>query len=165
MTVTWKQFAEIRPDLAEVGAAMIKPGDVGLGFLATVRLDGGPRVNPICPVVTGDGLYGFLVPGPKLADLRRDRRYALHSETVPPPDHDDAFSLKGDVGFVDDTSGDGAELRSTLTQQFLSERSLDEPWGGFDDQVLVEFEVERCLLTLTTARGDLPAGHTVWLAP
>ena len=41
MTVTWKQFAELSPDLAAAGGAMIKPGDVGLGFLATVRPDGG----------------------------------------------------------------------------------------------------------------------------
>jgi hypothetical protein len=163
MTVTWKQFAEIRPDLAEVGGAMIKPGDVGLGFLATVRLDGGPRVNPICPVLTDDGLYGFLVPGPKLADLRRDPRYALHTETVPPPHQDDAFSLKGTIAFRD-TEADDA-LRATLTEHFLAERSMDEPWAGFDDQVLVAFEIDRCLLTLTEARPGLDAGHTVWLAP
>jgi hypothetical protein len=165
MAVTWKQFTELRPDLAAAGGAMIKPGDVGLGFLATVRPDGGPRVNPICPVLADDGLYGFLVVGPKLHDLRRDPRYALHTETVPPPDYDDAFSLKGDVRFVDDTSGAGAALRSTLTEQFLAERSLDEPWDGFDTQVLVSFEIDRCLLTLTHERPDLPGGHTVWVAP
>ena len=161
MTVTWKQFAELRPDLAAVGGAMIKPGDVGLGFLATVRPDGGPRVNPICPVLTDHGLYGFLVVGPKLHDLRRDPRYALHSETVPPPDHDDAFSLKGTIVELPEALA----LRAELTEQFLAERSLDEPWDGFEDQALVEFEIERCLLTLTQPRGGLDAGHTVWLAP
>lgn len=165
MTVTWKQFAELSPDLAAAGGAMIKPGDVGLGFLATVRPDGGPRVNPICPVVTDDGLYGFLVRGPKLADLRRDPRYALHSETVPPPNHDDAFSLKGDVRFVDDTSEEGVALRTTLVRQMLDERSLTEMWEGFDDNVLVELLIDRCLLTLTAERPDLPKGHTVWMAP
>lgn len=59
---------------------------LGLGFLATTRPDGGPRVHPICPVLAGN-LYAFIVPGPKLADLRRDPRYryALHSEIFPPP--------------------------------------------------------------------------------
>lgn len=165
MAVTWKHFAQLRPDLAAAGGAMIKPGAVGLGFLATVRPDGGPRVNPICPVLTDDGLYGFLVVGPKLGDLRRDPRYALHTETVAPPDHDDAFSLKGEVRFVDDADGAGAELRRTLTEQFLAERSMDEPWPGFEDQVLVAFELDRCLLTLTHERPELPAGHTVWVAP
>ena len=165
MTVTWKQFAELRPDLAAAGATMLRPWGVGLGFLGTVRPDGGPRVNPICPVVTDDALYAFLVVGPKLHDLRRDPRYALHSETVPPPEYDDAFSLKGDVRFVDDALGAGADLRRSLTEQFLAERSLDEPWAGFEDQALIEFEIERCLLTLTEARPGLEAGHTVWLAP
>jgi len=165
MTVTWKQFTELRPDLAAAGGAMIKPGTVGLGFLATVRPDGGPRVNPICPMLTDDGLYGFLVVGPKLHDLRRDPRYSLHTETVAPPNYDDAFSLKGTVGFVDDRSAEGAALRTALTDQLLAERSMDEPWEGFDQQVLVQFDVDRCLLTLTVERPDLPKGHTVWVAP
>jgi hypothetical protein len=161
MAVTWKQFTELRPDIAAAGGAMIKPGDVGLGFLATVRPDGGPRVNPICPVLTDHGLYGFLVVGPKLHDLRRDPRYALHSETVPPPHYDDAFSLKGTIVELPEAEA----LRAELTEQFLAERSLDAPWDGFEDQALVEFEIERCLLTLTEPRPDLPKGHSVWLAP
>ena len=70
---------------------------LGLGFLATTRLDQGPRVHPICPVMDGDGLYAFIVPGPKLRDLERDGRYALHSETFPPPNQDDAFYVTGTV--------------------------------------------------------------------
>lgn len=30
---------------------------LGLGFLATVRSDGGPRVHPICPVITADDAF------------------------------------------------------------------------------------------------------------
>jgi hypothetical protein len=165
MAVTWKQFADLRPDLAAAGSTMLRPWGVGLGFLGTVRPDGGPRVNPICPVVTDEALYAFLVVGPKLHDLRRDPRYALHSETVPPPNHDDAFSLKGDVRFVDDTIGDGPALRRTLVQQMLHERSMTEMWEGFEDNVLLELLIDRCLLTLTVERPDLPKGHTVWVAP
>jgi hypothetical protein len=115
--------------------------------------------------VSEHGVHAFLVVGPKLHDLRRDPRYSLHSETFPPPDHDDAFSLKGEVRFVDVETDDGAALRTTLTDQFLAERSMDEPWEGFDTQVLVELLVDRCLLTLTEPRDDLPKGHTVWVAP
>ena len=131
--------------------------DVGLAFLGTVRADGGPRVHPICPLVTADGLYVFIVPGPKLADLRRDSRYALHSETFPPPRQDDAFYLTGRITELDDPA-----LRATLTKQFLAERNLEAPWPGFDDQTLIEFGIERCLLTLTEARDEYPIGHTVW---
>jgi hypothetical protein len=156
--LTWKQFSAARPDLASVGGSLLYEfGDIGLGFLATTRVDGGPRVHPVCPVLDDDGLYAFVVPGPKLEDLRRDGRYALHSETFPPPRHDDAFYVTGRVQERDDP-----DLRRTLTAQFLRERQLAEPWPGFDEQTLVEFTIERCLITLTEARDALPAGHTVW---
>jgi hypothetical protein len=157
--LSWKQFAEARPDLARLGAQFLFEFDVGLGFIASVRPDGGPRVHPICPLSSDDGLYAFIVPGPKLADLRRDSRYALHSETFPPPRHDDAFYVTGRVSESDDP-----ELRTTLTAQFLAERKMTEPWPGFEDQVLIEFGIDRCLLTLTEARDGFPKGHTIWHA-
>jgi hypothetical protein len=155
--LTWNAFAELRPDLGAQGRKLFYDHGIGLGFLATVRRDGGPRVHPICPIFTGTGLYAFIVPGPKLADLHRDPRYSLHCETFPPPDHDDAFMMSGVVEWVRDEA-----LRPVLTRQFLAERKLAEPWPGFDQQELVEFTLDRCLLTLTSARDGLPDGHTVW---
>jgi hypothetical protein len=157
--VRWGEFAAERPDLAAEGRALLFGHDVGLGFLATTRPDTGPRVHPICPLHRDEGLYAFIVPGPKLNDLRRDGRYALHCETFPPPQHDDAFYLTGMV-----TEPSDAPLRATLTAQFLAERKLDEPWPGFDAQALIEFRIATCLLTLTETRNGLPAGHTVWRA-
>lgn len=154
---TWQTFSRVRPDLAGAAEAMLYQHGVGLGFLATVRADGGPRVHPICPMLHDGRLYAFVVPGPKLTDLRRDPRYALHSETCPPPDHDDGFYVTGSVREVDD---DG--LRKKLTDQLLAERDLDELWPGFEDEVLFELEVERCLLTVTRDRDGLRAGHTTW---
>jgi len=155
----WNELADIRPDLATEGRALFYEHGLGLGFLATVRADGGPRVHPICPVMTERGLYAFIVPGPKLGDLRRDHRYALHTETFPPPRHDDALHVTGTVIELDD-----ARLREALTGQFLVEHRLDAPWPGFDEQALVEFDIERCLLTLTSARNGFPEGHTTWHA-
>ena len=83
--LNWAAFAEERPDLAEFGQEMLYGQGIGLAFLATSRPDSGPRVHPICPLLSNGGLYGFIVPGPKLRDLRRDGRYALHSETFAPP--------------------------------------------------------------------------------
>jgi hypothetical protein len=65
--------------MAEEGRALLYDVGVGLGFLATVRLDGGPRVHPMCPLVSDEGLFAFIVPSPKLRDLHRGGRYALHS--------------------------------------------------------------------------------------
>jgi CubicO group peptidase (beta-lactamase class C family) len=53
----WSEFAAERPDMAEAGHTLIYQFRVGLGYLATVRKDGGPRVHPVCPVVAKGGLY------------------------------------------------------------------------------------------------------------
>jgi Pyridoxamine 5'-phosphate oxidase len=155
--LTWSAFAEMRPDLAAQGRKLFYGHGIGLAFLATVRRDGGPRVHPICPLFVERGLYAFIVPGPKLDDLHRDPRYSLHCETFPPPSHDDAFMISGTVEWVRND-----EIRTTLTRQFLAERQLADPWPGFDQQELVEFTLDRALLTLTNARDGLSDGHTVW---
>src|SRR3954451_4363154 len=100
--ISWSDFAGDRADLAHIGRDMLYGFDVGLGFLATVRLDGGPRVHPVCPIFVGERLYAMVIPGPKLEDLKRDERYALHSETFPPPREDDGFYVSGRVERVDD---------------------------------------------------------------
>jgi hypothetical protein len=152
----WGEFRSARPDLAAAGRSLLYSFGIGLGFLATVRPDGGPRVHPICPVLTDDHLYGLIVPGPKLNDLRRDRRFALHSETLPPPHQDDAFYLTGVPAEVTDPS-----IWEQVALQLLAERGLPR-WPGFEAQVVFEFLLDRCLLTLTEARDGLPAGHTIW---
>ena len=52
--VTWKEFAEADPKLAEIGAGLIFQFGVGLAFLATIRKDGGPCLHPFCPVLSQD---------------------------------------------------------------------------------------------------------------
>jgi hypothetical protein len=104
-----------------------------------------------------DHLYALILPGPKLDDLRRDGRFALHCETIPPPRQDDAFYLTGTVTEVAD-----AQTWERVATQLLDERELDTRWPGFEAQVLFEFLLDRCLLTLTEARDELPAGHTIW---
>lgn len=158
--ISWREFRDARPDLAEAGRALFYQWEIGLGFLATVRNDGGPRVHPICPVVNDRGCFGLIVPGPKLEDLRRDPRYALHSETCPPPRHDDGFYVTGNAVEHHDRA-----LWDAIAEQFLAERKLDYPWPGFDAQALVEFTLDRCLLTLTEANAAFPKGHTVWKVP
>ena len=46
---TWAAFAASAPKLAAVGSRFFYMYGVGIGFLATVRRDGGPRVHPISP--------------------------------------------------------------------------------------------------------------------
>jgi len=70
--MSWRQFREARPDLADAGQRLLYQYGVGLAFLASVRRDGGPRVHPMCPLLTPEGLFAFLVPSPKRDDLHRD---------------------------------------------------------------------------------------------
>ena len=156
---TWGQLHAARPDLAAAGRRLLYAYDIGLGFLATVRADGGPRVHPICPVLTDSALFGMILPGPKLDDLRRDPRYALHGETFPPPNQDDAFYVTGTALEVRDPA-----TWEEIASQMLAERSTTKRWPGFESQVLFEFRMERCLLTLTQAADGFPAGHTIWRA-
>ena len=156
--LTWREFRDVRPDLADAGHSLFyQVGSVGLGFLGTVRLDGGPRVHPMCPVITDDGIYAMLVPSPKLQDLLRDGRYAMHS--FPCDDNEDAFYITGRAA-----TQDNAEVRDRVARQFLAERSWDTPPPGFDEQDVLEFHIERCLLTRTTGHGDPEPQHTIWRA-
>jgi hypothetical protein len=153
--VTWAGFARARPDLAEAGRRLLYQFGVGLAFLATVRADGGPRLHPICPLVTDDALLGFIQPSPKRRDLHHDGRYALHA--FPPEDNEDAFYISGRAVLVDDR-----RRRQAATAQFLAERRLDAIPQEFDAQDLFEFQLDRCLWTATSGHGDWNPRHTIW---
>ena len=45
----WAQFEIDAPELAMEGKLLFYQFGVGLGFLATIRENGGPRLHPICP--------------------------------------------------------------------------------------------------------------------
>ena len=125
--LSWAEFAHARPDLAEAGRRLLYQFGVGLGFLATVRPDGGPRLHPMCPLVTEDALVGFLQPSPKRQDLHRDGRYALHC--FPPDDNEDAFMVSGRALLVKDPG-----RRQQATAQFLAERQLTTTPPSFEAQ-------------------------------
>ena len=153
--LSWGDFRRARPDLADAGRGLLYQFGVGLGFLATVRKDGGPRVHPICPLIVEDRLLAFIVPSPKAQDLHRDGRYALHA--FPPERDEDAFYVTGSAAVQGDPS-----LRACAAAAFFEERHLTEPPPGFDDHELFEFRVTNCLLTRTTGHGDHAPRHVTW---
>ena len=68
--LTWQQFAAAQPKLAETGQRLLYQYGIGLGFLATVRKDGGPRLHPVCPILHTGHLYLFVLgSSPKRYDL------------------------------------------------------------------------------------------------
>src|SRR2546421_1364391 len=108
---SWSEFAAAQPRLAAAIRDLVHQYGPGLGYLATVRSDGGPRVHPVSPVIRDDGLYCFILDSPKRRDLERDGRYALHS--FPPEDTDDEAYLSGRArrGAERDTGGSPAAAR------------------------------------------------------
>jgi hypothetical protein len=89
----WCDFASEKPEMAEAGRVLIYQFRVGLGYLATIRRDGGPRLHPVCPVLANGGLYAFIGNhSPKVHDLLRDGRFALHPSQS---QVDDEFTVSG----------------------------------------------------------------------
>lgn len=75
--LTWGEFATREPELAAFGAERLTAAP---GYLATIRRTGAPRVHPVTPILTTDGLFLFMEPtSPKGRDLRERDWYALHS--------------------------------------------------------------------------------------
>jgi hypothetical protein len=155
--LTWGEFARERSDLAAAGGELLYFYGPGLGFLGTVRKDGGPRLHSICPVIAEDGLYAFIGKTPKLGDLIRDGRFALHSN--PLPDNDDAFYVSGRA-----ERRTNPELRAAVAKVYFEGLKLDTPWPGFEDEAFFELLIESCLLTMTPGHGG-PYNHTLWKAP
>ena len=154
--ISWRDFRDQQPDLARQGAELLYYFGVGLAFLGTVRPDGGPRLHPMCPLLTDTGLYAFIVPSPKQRDLHRDGRYAMHS--FPLEDNEDAFYLTGVASHVLHR-----EIRDRLARQFADERP-DVALPPGEEQHLFEFQVQAAMLTRTTGHGDPEPRHTIWRA-
>jgi hypothetical protein len=154
--ITWTEFSRQQPALADAGRRQFYHFGIGLAFLATVRPDGAPRVHPVCPVISDAGLHLLIVAGPKRQDLRRDGRYALHSENCPPPRQDDGFALAGVAREVTE-----AAVQQVVRARVLAERD-GTVWPSFGEDVIFELGIERVLLTLTKADDPFPAGPTIW---
>jgi hypothetical protein len=155
--LSWDQFAAARPDLASAGQDLLYQFGTGLGFLSTVRADGGPRLHPICPVLISGKLVAHIIPSRKRDDLYRDPRYALHS--FPVPVNEDAFYLTGRAYPVDDT-----DLVRRASAQFQAERKYPSEPPEFASGIFFEFLVGSCLLTRTTGPDDWQPQHSTWSA-
>jgi hypothetical protein len=155
--LTWKAFRDARPDLAEAGRGLLYQFGVGLAFLGTVRRDGAPRTHPIRVILADDHLYAFIVPGPKMWDLRRDGRHALHC--FPPINNEDGFHITGRAEERSDP-----DIREPVVTVLCRESNLSEPHSSLATHPLFEFFVDTCQLTRTTGHGDFDPKHTIWKA-
>ncbi len=133
----WQAFETEAPELASFGRERI---DRRVSFMATLRGDGGPRVHPVTPWIVEGHLYvRMYTTSPKVADLERDPRFALHSMM----DNDDGvggeFALHGRATRVSD-AGTIAAAYAPIGE--FTERPLALLELGVDDVVITEYRGE-----------------------
>ena len=86
--MSWQVVAAAAPELAAFGAERLHDR---VAYLATLTANGSPRRSPVRPVVAGGRLIVFTEPGsPKVRDLERGGRYALHGTAT----GDDPWDLR-----------------------------------------------------------------------
>jgi len=148
---TWSEFEAAAPDLAARGRQLLYQYGPPLGFLATIRADGGPRVHPFCPILAGGGLWAYILrQSPKGADLRRDPRFALHA--FPAKDVDDEFMVRGHVEPIEPSP----ELRAAIVS------AAAPATVGADEEQLFQLHVERALVATYAYRGQWPPVYQRW---
>lgn len=154
---TWNDVCDAAPELA--GLVQRRFEATGLGFLATLRRDGSPRITGIEPSFWDGELWlGSMWEARKALDLRRDPRLALHAASI------DKEVKEGDARI----SGRAEELpdgdRKTAVGRAFSEVSefdpeVHGPWHLFrvDVTEVVMVQPGGDALAITTWRpGEAP---------
>jgi hypothetical protein len=112
---TWGEFREVEPELAAFGATCFSRRPA---YLATLRRNGVPRVHPVTPIISDQGLFLFMEPtSPKGGDLRARGSYALHNGV---PDNEGS----GGEFWV---SGRGVAVENPDTWSIAAQASSYEP--------------------------------------
>ncbi|MGW0177494.1 pyridoxamine 5'-phosphate oxidase family protein [Rhodococcus sp. NPDC003322] len=129
---TWQQFSDEAPDLADAIRARLTAHKHHV--LATLRADGSPRVSGTeVEIFRGLLVLGSMPQARKVLDLRRDPRFALHSN----PGH---HTMDGGDAKI---SGRARELTGGEKEAILD--SYPENPGG--DAHIFELGIEEAVLT------------------
>lgn len=149
---SWSEFAAAAPSLAASIRDALHQYGPGLGYLATVRCDGAPRIHPVSPAVVSGGLYCCVLNTPKRRDLERDGRYALHA--FPFEDGDDEACVRGRARLVTEPN-----VIRRVAEQLRAETSID--WW------LYELGIESAMFTRRRAgfTVGVPATYQIWVDP
>jgi len=129
--MSWKEFEEESPELASLGIEKLNRKIV---FLAMIKMDGSPRLHPVTPFIENGMLFMFTEPSsPKIRDLRRDGRYAMHC----------SVSREGPlIEFL--VSGNAEEISDSIVRE-QAENIAAVPVVD-DSYALFEFQVKRVLV-------------------
>jgi hypothetical protein len=140
---SWKEFSLAEPELAGHGERLLSPTHacVGLGFLATLRKDGAPRLHPVSLVFSHDRLFLFIPPNsPKCGDLKRDGRYALQAFPPPKNEYGEEFYMSGVAKCILDPS---------IRQGIIAQTSIYVE----EHEQLFELLVDRAMYTISNDQG------------
>jgi hypothetical protein len=138
---SWGAFAAAEPELAAFVAERLRAAQA---YLATVRASGAPRVHPVTPVVTADGLYVFMEPtSPKGADLRERGWFALHNGVPDDEGTGGEASVSGTGHPVDDAAvraavAEAATYRPADRYVLFELRPTEVRCKGYGDVLLPE---------------------------
>jgi len=141
---TWNQFATAAPDMAEMVQSRFEA--TGLGMLATVRRDGGPRISGIEPsFFEGEIWLGMMDGSLKARDLQRDSRLALHNAT------EDKKIKEGDVKLA----GRAVEITDDATKRaFLKAFAEANGYGPPEDSPMQLFKIDLTEVATIKTGGD-----------
>lgn len=130
--MSWKIFAEKSPELA---AVVYEKLNRKIAYLATLKKDGSPRLHPVTPFIGNGMLFIFTEPSsPKIRDLQRDGRYALHG------------SVGGEGPLVEIlVSGEATAIANQQVRRQQAERIAASPVVE-DSYFLFEFQVAQVLV-------------------
>lgn len=136
--ITWGAFAIQEPELASFGAERLSAAPA---YLATTQASYAPRVHPVTPIVTTDGLFLFMEPtSPKGQDLRERPCYALHNGVPDKQGSGGEVLVRGHAFLVEDPT-----IRALVAHA--------APYDPAERYILFELELTeaRC-----TGYGDTP---------
>ena len=133
--VSWETFEAEAPEPASFVREHMH---LRVSYLATLRPDGGPRVNPVTPWFAAGRLFIRMYPASvKVRALERDPRYSLHSA-------------------VPDDDGTGGEARVFGTAAVVDDPDLlaaaNEGRSEPDRYTVLVFDVDQVLVS--TYEGD-----------
>jgi hypothetical protein len=147
---TWTEFEAAAPDIAAEGRRLLYRTGHGEAMLATVRgQEEPPRMNPISMGIVEGRVHAFILASPKLVDLERDGRYALHSHHDPAAPSE--FALRGRARLVEDDT-----VRSAVAAGWSFE--VDDTYRLF------EFSIDSALLGVRPTADDWPPKYRSWKA-
>jgi hypothetical protein len=147
---TWSDLEAAEPAIAAAARRLFWIPGFGLGYLATIRKDGGPRIHPVNVEIVDGRLVTFIGPSPKLADLRRDGRFALHAP--------------GSETENDEAAVTGRAVERNDDEAFRAAAAEAMPYDVAADNVLFELGLETVLWAEYATPPVFPPAYHRWRA-